>query len=130
MSDSKEYKMIFGWEDDNDLGEMLIQQILRGEKTATCAPKEEYSAEELKETYQSVKKTLTVYDKEGNARCKVRVKEVFETTFGNPDLRLVRGEGNGENVKQFQENHMSDWHGIYELSDDSILVVELFELVT
>jgi uncharacterized protein YhfF len=130
MSDSREYKMIFGWEDDNGLGETLIQQILRGEKTATCAPKDEYSSEELNETYESVKKILTVYDKEGNARCKVKVIEVFETTFGNPDLRLVRGEGNGENVKQFQENHKSDWHGIHELNDDTILIVELFELVT
>lgn len=130
MSDSREYKMIFGWEDDKGLGETLIQQILRGEKTATCAPKDEYSSEELNETYESVKKTLRVYDKEGNARCKVKMIEVFETTFGNPDLRLVRGEGNGENVKQFQENHKSDWHSIHELNDDTILIVELFELVT
>ncbi len=42
------YKMIFGWEDDHGIGEMLIQQILKGEKTATCAPKEEYSEKEMK----------------------------------------------------------------------------------
>ncbi|SEL99669.1 hypothetical protein SAMN04488688_107244 [Paenibacillus sp. cl141a] len=77
MSNSREYKMIFGWEDDAGLSETLIQQILRGEKTATCAPKREYSAEELKETYDSVNKTLTVYDKEVNARCLVSV-ELFE----------------------------------------------------
>ncbi|MGG1662070.1 hypothetical protein [Brevibacillus sp. NRS-1366] len=124
------YKMIFGWEEDNGIGEMLIQQILKGEKTATCAPKEQYSAEELKQTYEPVGEILTVYDKNDNPRCNVRLKEVFETTFGNPDIRLVQGEGNGDDVTQFQEDHIFAWKDIgVELTDDTILIVELFELI-
>ncbi|KMY49816.1 ASCH domain-containing protein [Peribacillus loiseleuriae] len=124
------YKMSFGWENDNGIGEMLIQQILRGEKTATCAPKEEYSEEELKETYEPVDEIVTVYDKSDKPRCNVRLKGVFETTFGNPDLRLVRGEGDGENVSKFQEDHRLAWKNIgIDLNDETILVVELFELV-
>lgn len=75
------YKMSFGWENDNGIGETLIQQILKREKTATCAPKGEYSAEELAETYETVGEIVTVFDKEGNARCNVRMKEVFENFF-------------------------------------------------
>ncbi|GGH28488.1 hypothetical protein GCM10008013_30530 [Paenibacillus segetis] len=124
------YKMIFGWEDDNGIGEMLIRQILNGDKTATCAPKEEYSEQELRETYEPVGEILTVYDKQGTPRCHVRLTEVFETTFGNPDLRLVRGEGNGDNVHQFQEDHRLAWKDInIELKDETILIVELFELI-
>ncbi|WP_432803710.1 hypothetical protein [Brevibacillus borstelensis] len=116
------HKMIFGWEEDNGLGERLIQQILRGEKTATCAPKEEYSAEELQQTYEPVGKIVTVYDKHGNPRCNVRLKEVFETTFGNPDMRLVQGEGNGDDVAQFQEDHRLAWKDIgITLTDDTVL---------
>ena len=126
-----DHKMIFGWKDDNGIGEMLIQQILRGEKKATCAPKEEYSKTELAETYEPVGKLVTVYDKYDNPRCNVRLKEVFETTFGTPDLRLVRGEGDGDDVSKFQEDHRLAWKDIStELKDDTLLIVELFELVT
>ncbi|MDP4095580.1 ASCH domain-containing protein [Paenibacillus sp. P96] len=127
------YKMVFGWEKDNGLGEMLIQQIIRGEKTATCAPKSEYSAEELRQTYAPVGQLMTVYDKQDRPRCNVKLIEVFETTFGNPDLRLVHGEGNGDNAVQFQADHRLAWQDLIEagmeLNDDTILVVELFELV-
>ncbi|WP_423802950.1 hypothetical protein [Paenibacillus dendrobii] len=124
------FRMVFGWEGDNELGEMLIGQILRGEKTATCAPKEEYSEEELHATYEPVGQIVTVYDKQGTARCNVRLIEVFETTFGNPDLRLVQGEGNGNNIGQFQDDHRLAWKDLeIILKDDTVLIVELFELV-
>jgi uncharacterized protein YhfF len=126
------FKTVFGWEGDNGLGEQLIQQILSGEKTATCAPKEAYSEEELKEVYQTVGEMVTVFDKDDNPRSNIKVLDVFETTFGNPDLRLVQGEGNGNNVQEFQENHRIAWkedidNGL-ELNDHTILIVELFEL--
>lgn len=127
------YKMIFGWEDDNDLGEQLIQQIIRGEKTATCAPKMTYSEQELKEVYEAAKQVVKVYDKYDQPRCRVRMVDVFETTFGDPDLRLVRGEGNGEDVRQFQQDHREAWAGLVEsgfaLDQNTLLIVELFELV-
>jgi len=133
MSGVKEsnFKMVFGWENDNGIGEMLIQQILKGEKTATCAPKEAYSKEELEKTYEPVGQIVTVYDNEDNPRCNVRLKEVFETTFGNPDLRLIQGEGDGNNIIKFQEDHKLAWKdsGI-DLNEETILVVELFEIVT
>lgn len=125
------YKMVFGWEGDEGIGEMLIQQILKGEKTATCAPKKEYSEKELQKTYEPVGKIVTVYDKNDKPRCNVRLKEVFETTFGNPDLRLVRGEGNGDDIRKFQEDHRLAWKEIApDLNNETILIVELFELAT
>ena len=41
-------KAIFGWEGDNGVGEMLINQIINEEKTATCSFKIEYTETDLK----------------------------------------------------------------------------------
>ena len=87
-----EYKMQYGWDGDEGIGDILIQQIMDGKKTATCAPKISYSQEELASTYALVGKICTVIDKCGIPRCNIRQLQVFETTFGNPDPRLVKGE--------------------------------------
>ncbi|TYS07570.1 ASCH domain-containing protein [Bacillus subtilis] len=129
-----EMKSTFGWEGDGGLGEQLIQQILAGEKTATCAPKSLYSKDELSEVYQTAGQLVTVYDKHDNPRCNIKVTDVFETTFGAPDMRLVKGEGNGDRIEKFQEDHRMAWaelikNGELELNEDTVLITELFELV-
>ncbi|RJS58324.1 hypothetical protein CJ481_21850 [Bacillus subtilis] len=127
-------KSAYGWEGDDGLGEQLIQQILAGEKTATCAPKSLYSKDELSYVYQTAGQLVTVYDKHDNPRCNIKVTDVFETTFGAPDMRLVKGEGNGDRIEEFQEDHRVAWaelikNGDLELSEDTVLVTELFALV-
>ncbi len=128
-----ENKYHYGWDGDNGLGEKLIQQIIEGNKTATCGPKVSYAPEELDRIYDLIGKVCTVTDKFGTLRCNVRHLEVFETSFGNPDPRLVRGEGDGEDVEKFKRDHIKAWDGMategVPLSDDTILIVELFELV-
>jgi len=127
-----EYKAEFGWEGDNGIGELLITQIILGAKTATCAFKILYTEEELKEEYETKGKIVTVFDSNQNARCNIRILDVFETTFGNPDIRLVNGEGDGNDVEKFQNDHKIAWENTVEdipLTDDTILIVKLFELV-
>lgn len=123
----------FGWEGDEGLGERLIAQIVAGTKTATCAPKIAYTDEELAAVYAGVGTLATVVDKAGTPRCTIRTLEVFETTFGDPDPRLVQGEGNGANVVAFQRDHIHAWDGVAvegtPLRDDTILIAELFELI-
>jgi uncharacterized protein YhfF len=69
----------------------------------------------------------------GNPMCNVRHLEVFETTFGNPDPRLVKGHGYGNDVQKLKADHNRAWKGMatkgVPLTDETILVVELFELV-
>lgn len=125
-------KSTFGWEGDNGIGEMLIQQIINGQKTATCSFKIEYTDKDLKELYDRQDKIITVEDHHGIPRCNIKITDIFETTFGNPDSRLVRGEGDGDNVQKFQEDHRHAWDQTIQdkpLTDDTILMVELFELV-
>lgn len=60
--------------------------------------------------------------------------DVFQTPFGNPDLRLVRGEGNGEDVEKFRQDHQRDWESWlvaegHSLTDETMLVAEVFELI-
>ena len=126
------HKSVFGWDGDNGIGEMLIKQIIDGKKTATCSFKEEYVELELQELFQTKGKIVTVEDHIGLPRCNIRIIDIFETTFGNPDLRLVIGEGYGENIKKFQEDHLYAWNQTVrdkQLTDDTPLMVELFELV-
>ncbi|MFP7231735.1 ASCH domain-containing protein [Bacillus subtilis] len=130
-----ELKSTFGWEGDAGLGEQLIQQIIAGEKTATCAPKILYSKDELMAVYQTAGQLVTVYDKHDNPRCNIKVTDVFETTFGAPDMRLVKGEGNGDRIDEFQEDHRIAWaelikSGELELDEDTVLITELFQLAT
>lgn len=125
-------KTQFGWKGDGGLGERLISQIIRGEKRATCAPMATYSKEELEETYEKTGKLVTVVNQEGEPRCNILCTDVFETTFGHPDNRLVEGECE-ENAEAFRRSHREAWKELIakglNLDDDTVLVVELFELV-
>lgn len=124
-------KTQFGWKGDVGLGERLISQIIRGEKHATCAPKEIYSKEELEETLERAGKPVTVVDQYDRPRCNILCTEVFETTFGHPDIRLVEGECE-ENAESFRKSHREAWKELVakglNLDDETVLVVELFEL--
>ena len=124
----------FGWEGDNDLGMRLIQQIIEGKKTATCAPLFSYTDEELADVFASKGEMVTVIDKEKRPWCNVRMVGVFQTAFGNPDLRLVRGEGGGEDSEKFRRDHQKDWKSWleaegYTLTDETTLLAEVFILV-
>lgn len=126
-------KSQFGWEGDEGLGDILISKIMSGKKTATCAPKVSYSPAELESLYDSVGKYITVVDKFGNPRCNIIQVEVFETNFGDPDPRLVKGEDDGGDVEKFKKDHIKAWNGMASesipLNDDTVLVVEIFKLV-
>lgn len=130
-----ERKMKFGWDGDDGIGEMLVQQTLDGVKTATCDLKCLCTEQEIADLRAEPGWFETVVDKEGNPRCNVRVTKVYATTFGNPDPRLVRGEGDGEDTEKFKRDHekvFSPWlkeKGLPPLADDSMLVVWEFELV-
>jgi uncharacterized protein YhfF len=127
--------MRFGGEDDGGLGERLIRQILDGVKTATCDLKSLCTAQELADLSARPGWLETVIDGRGHPRCNVRVTAVYETPFGDPDPRLVRGEGDGEDVEKFKREHAKWFSGVLKekglppLTEDSALIVWEFELV-
>ncbi len=129
-----DYRLEFGWEGDGGLGERLIREVIEGEKTATCAPRSDYTEEELAEVVSSRGQVVDVVDENDNPRCRVRMLAVYETTFGLPAPGVVRGEGFGDDAEAFRQDHREAWAGEMEeegnpLSDDTVLVVEEFELV-
>jgi uncharacterized protein YhfF len=128
------YQLELGWQGDGGLGIRLIQQVLDGRKTATCGPKSEFTEQELAATMASKSKIVPVVDPEGRVWCSVRMIDVFETTFGHPDPRLVRGEGDGDDVLKFKRDHLGVWADElaasgHPLTDETVLIVEEFELV-
>jgi uncharacterized protein YhfF len=131
---TNEYQLELGWQGDGGLGVRLIQQVIAGRKTATCGPKSEFTEQELAATRASKGKIVTVVDSDGRAWCHVRMLDVFETTFGHPDPRLVRGEGDGEDVEKFKHDHRGVWADEmaaagHPLSEETVLIVEEFEFV-
>ena len=131
---SDKYQLELGWKGDDGLGVRLIQQVLDRRKTATCGPKSMFTEQELAATMASKGKIVAVVDPEGRTWCEVRMIDVFETFFGDPDPRLVRGEGDGEDVEKFKRDHIEVWVDVmasagYPLTDETVLIVEEFELV-
>ena len=131
---SDKYQLELGWKGDGGLGVRLIQQVLGRRKTATCGPKVSVTEQELAATMASKGKIVAVVDPEGRTWCQVRMIDVFETLFGDPDPRLVRGEGDGEDVEKFKRDHIDVWademaSAGYPLTDETVLIVEEFELV-
>ena len=129
-----DYRLEFGWEGDGGLGERLIREVIEGEKTATCAPRSDYTDEELAEVVSSRGQVVDVVDEDDNPRCRVRMLAVYETTFGLPAPGVVRGEGFGDEAEAFRQDHRAAWAEEMEeegnpLSDGTVLVVEEFELV-
>lgn len=129
-----DYRLEFGWEGDGGLGERLIREVIEGEKTATCAPRSDYTEDELAEVVAASGEIIDVVDENDVPRCRVRMVAVYETTFGLPAPGVVRGEGFGEDAEAFRQDHRAAWAEEMEeegnpLSNDTVLVVEEFELV-
>jgi uncharacterized protein YhfF len=103
--------------------------VLDRRKTATCGPKSEFAEQELAATMASKCKIVTVVDPDGRVWCHVRMLDVFETTFGHPDPRLVRGGGDGDDVEKFKQDHRGVWTDEmaaagHPLTDETVLIVE------
>jgi uncharacterized protein YhfF len=123
-----------GWHGDDGLGERLCRQVVAGIKSATCAPKVAFTAKELAEAYAGTGELHALVDPSGHVWATIRVVDAFETTFGDPDPRLVRGEGDGDDVATFQRDHRAAWGAWLAamnqpLTPETILIAELFELV-
>src|SRR5262245_54474557 len=129
----REQTMQFGWPGDGGLGLRLIETIKAGRKTATCCPVASCTEEELAETRSARGHVLWVVDRFDTRHCRVRVVDVFETTWGDPDPRVVRGEG-FETAEAWRAEMSAAWRdlvaaGAFELRDDTRMLVELFEVV-
>lgn len=122
----------FGWIGDGGVGERLVDQIIAGTKWATCGFRVHYTAEELASVYSGVGQLYAASSAGGRVRCVIRMTEAFETPLGDPDPRLVAGEGDGADTAKFQADHRIAWAASRPGTvpgDDEPLVVELFELV-
>lgn len=79
-----ENKSQFGWENDDGIGEKLIQQILSGIKTATAGPKVLYGsdAEAFKASHRDAWKDLVASGELQLNDETILVVELFKLTNG------------------------------------------------
>jgi uncharacterized protein YhfF len=123
-----------GGEGDDGTGELLTQRIVAGVKTVLTTPAELLDADERAEIDASVGRTMTLIDPEGEPVANLRITDVFETTWGAPDPRLITGEGFGQDEVRFRTVMRAtvavdlEDEG-RELTDDTVLVVETFDLL-
>lgn len=123
-----------GGEGDDGAGELLTQRILAGVKTVLVTPVPLLEDGERDEIEAGIGRPMTLIDPEGDPVANLVIREVFTTTWGEPDPRLVAGEGFGDDPDRYRTVmrplvaiDLED-EGL-ELTIDTELLVEVFELV-
>lgn len=91
-----------GFAEDDGLGELLVERLLAGSLRVLWEPVDLLEDDEVEAMHGAVGDVLTVVDSDGEPACNVRVLAVFTTTWGDPDPRLVAGEGYGEDVEAWR----------------------------
>jgi len=122
-----------GFEDDDGLGELLLQRLLAGTLTVLWEPVDLLDDEEVATIDASRGTRLTIVDADGEPACNVEVAEVLRTTWGTPDPRLVEGEGYGNDLdawRRFAGPSMADGLAAQDiaLEDDTELLVQVVRL--
>lgn len=122
-----------GGEADDGAGELLTQRILAGVKTVLVTPEPLLEEGERDEIDAGVGRPMTLIDPEGDPVANLVVRDVFTTTWGAPDPRLVAGEGFEDDPERYRTVmrplvavDLED-EGL-ELTDATTLVVESFEV--
>ena len=123
-----------GFEGDDGLGDLLLERLKAGSLRVLWEPVDLLDDDEVATMRSADGDLLTVVDGDGEPAANVRVTGVFETTWGDPDPRLVTGEG--------YEGMVDAWRrfvgptlaaGLAEdgldLDDDTRLLVQEVELV-
>lgn len=123
-----------GFAEDDGLGELLVERLLAGSLRVLWEPVDLLDDDEAEAMRTAVGGILTVVDSDGEPACNVRVLEAFTTTWGEPDPRLVAGEGYGEDVaawRRFVEPALAAGLATEdrELDDDTELLVQQVEVV-
>lgn len=126
-------KIDFWGRDEHD--ERLLEEVLRGLKTATCTPKLWYdrlSAEEKCE----IGEEINLFTKKGEHKGIIVLTDLYEIKFGDIKGEIGERIAKCENstYEQFIEDHIFSWDEPLRnegsrLSKDTIIVVEHFELI-
>jgi uncharacterized protein YhfF len=124
MSERK--RMQFGGEGVDS--EALIQEVLRGEKTATAADAADYN--EPWGDYDSggweAGDLVEIWDSGPKLRCLIRVTEVYTTPFGVTPEKLWREEV-CKSAEHFRQVHRDCWPEL-DMTDERPIVAVHFRL--
>ena len=123
-----------GFEGDDGLGDLLLERLKAGTLRVLWEPVDLLEDDEVATMQDAEGVLLTVVDGEGEPAVNVRVTSVFSTTWGDPDERLVAGEGYAGMVEAWRrfagptlEAGLADEE--LDLDDDTTLLVQEVEVV-
>ncbi|WP_453994003.1 ASCH domain-containing protein [Bacillus nitroreducens] len=127
-------KRIDFWGRD-EYDERLLEEVLRGVKTVTCTPKVWYDL--LPDEEKSEKgDILQVFTKRNVHKANIKITDFYEIRFGEIQGEIGNKIAKGENstLDEFIEEHIFSWEKAlqndgYELNEDTIIVVEHFEIL-
>ncbi len=111
-----------------DLRRMLVEAVLRGEKTATSSLRTEFEPH-ADEPLPQVGDRWSLLDYEDRPVGVVETTEVRVLRMADVDLTFARDEGEGfETVTEWRQAHERFWNA-EEIGDDTLIVAERFRLV-
>jgi uncharacterized protein YhfF len=127
-------KMDFWGRDKYD--ERLLEEVLRGLKTATCTPKVWYDP--LPEEEKSnIGDLFDIYTKAGEHRCTIEITDIYEIAFGDIKSEAGARIASGENstLEEYIKDHIFTWKEPLEseghaFNANTIIIVEHFKLVS
>lgn len=123
-----------GFAGDDGLGDLLLERLKAGSLQVLWEPADLLDDDEVDALLGGAGDLVTVLDADGEPACNVRVVAAFTTSWGDPDERLVAGEGYGDEIeawRRFVEPTLAAGlaeDGI-ELTDDTELLVQQVEVV-
>lgn len=123
-----------GWEGDDGYGDLLLERLLAGTVSVLFEPVAVLDDDDVAALRASAGRELTVFDTEAEPRCNLRVVAVFETTWGQPDPRLVAGDGYGRDTAGWRRDNEASLGAALAatgsaLGSDTVLLVQRVEVV-
>ena len=116
-----------------ELREKLVAAVISGEKTATTSLHQSYLAEDQPLPQPGLQRLL---GREDETVGLIEITDVSLRRLGEVDDEIAFAEGEGyASVAEWRASHEGFWHSVGEaepgtLTDDSLIVVERFRLVT
>lgn len=109
--------------------EALIQEVLRGEKTATATDAADYDQPwgEYDSGGWEVGDIVEIWDDEPRLRCHIEITEVYTTPFGVTPEKLWREEV-CKSAEHFRQVHRECWPEL-DLTDEHLIAAVHFKRV-
>lgn len=114
------------------LTDQEMELLEKNKIVALVTPRKLLNMDSLTEIKEGYGRSVTVFDSKNMARANVAITEVYQTSFGFPDQKLVALRGYEADTSLFHQDFKRFWDSHYpdlELGNDTLIVVEIMQLL-